>query len=77
MRKLSRRQALSSLGTVSLGAVLAACGDDTTAPSGAVTTTDGRTATVEAKAAPGGALSPARFDSSATCQVAAELTEGP
>ena len=40
-RRIDRRQALGAFGTVSLGALLAACGSDR------VETTDGGTATVE------------------------------
>lgn len=74
-RRLNRRQAMASLGAVSLGGLLAACGDDG-GPSGSVTTTDGRTATVEAKAV-GAKLVPGDFDAAATCEVATELAEGP
>jgi protocatechuate 3,4-dioxygenase beta subunit len=72
---MDRRQALAALGTVSLGGLLAACGgDDTT--SGSVTTTEGTTTTVAPKTTTTKAAA-AEFDESATCTVAAELTEGP
>jgi len=78
-RKLNRRQALAALGTVSLGSVLAACGDDeattATTTSAPVTTQDGGTATVQTKTTAG--ASSAEFDEAATCAVTAELTEGP
>lgn len=74
---VSRRQALGAFGAVSLSGLLAACGSDDTT-SGSVTTTEGATTSVETKTAPSSSkLTPARFDSSATCQVATELTEGP
>jgi len=75
--RLSRRQALGALGTVSLGGLLAACGDDaSTGDTGAtVTTTDGATATVEPKTTTGAAG--ALFDDAASCTVTPEETEGP
>ena len=75
-RRMDRRQALGALGAVSLGGLLAACGSDTEQTTGQVTTSTGATSTVETKtqAASG---SVAEFDSSATCRVATELTEGP
>lgn len=74
--RLSRRQALGTLGTVGLGGLLAACGDG--AKDGArpdAPTPDGATATVEPKPASGatGAL----FDESARCVVTPEQTAGP
>src|SRR5688500_10762368 len=59
---LSRRQALAGLGSVSLGAVLAACGsdDDDNEAAAPAETTEGT-----------------EFDSAATCTQTAELTEGP
>lgn len=76
---LSRRQALGALGAVSLSGLLAACGSDDRT-TGSVTTTDGLTASVESKTSTTTAasrLTPARFHSAATCEVATELTEGP
>jgi protocatechuate 3,4-dioxygenase beta subunit len=76
---LSRRQALGALGAVSLSGLLAACGSDEDT-AGAVTTTNGSTATVETKTSTTTAsskLTAEQFDSAATCDVAAELTEGP
>jgi protocatechuate 3,4-dioxygenase beta subunit len=60
MSGLSRRQALAGLGTVSLGAVIAACSDDEPEPS--------RTTARE---------SSTDFESTRTCRVTAEQTEGP
>lgn len=74
--RLSRRQALGALGTVSLGGLLAACGDDGAGGSATVRTTDGATATVEPKTTTS-AASDALFDESARCAVTAEQTEGP
>ena len=76
--RLSRRQALGALGTVSLGGLLAACGDDNGAGNAAQTveTTDGATATVEPKTTTSGATS-ALFDDAASCAVTPEETEGP
>jgi protocatechuate 3,4-dioxygenase beta subunit len=76
-RTLDRRQALSALGTVTLGTVLAACGDDDGAGTRAtVTTTDGATATV-APRTPSSRATAELFDEAATCTVSPELTEGP
>jgi protocatechuate 3,4-dioxygenase beta subunit len=61
MEGLSRRQALAGLGSVSLGALLAACGGDD----------DDETAT------PAETTEGTEFDSAATCTQTPELTEGP
>ena len=74
-RKLNRREAVASLGAVSLGGLLAACGDDSDTAS-SVTTTDGATATVETKTSTT-KLTAEQFELGNTCQVATELTEGP
>jgi protocatechuate 3,4-dioxygenase beta subunit len=78
-RPVSRRQALGTFGAVTLSGLLAACGsDDETA--GTVTTTEGKSSTVETKTSAGASaarLSTEQFDSAATCEVATELTEGP
>jgi protocatechuate 3,4-dioxygenase beta subunit len=79
MARLSRRQALTALGSVSLGSVLAACGGNGASPAGtptAVPTEAGPAATVAPTTATDPGLA-ARFDAAATCSVAAELTEGP
>jgi protocatechuate 3,4-dioxygenase beta subunit len=65
MSALSRRQALAGLGSVSLGALIAACNDDDS-PSADVETTEGRASTLAS-----------RFDDAARCTQTAELTEGP
>lgn len=75
-RRLSRRQALGALGTVSLGGLLAACGDDGAGPGATVRTTDGATATVEPRTTTGGATG-AVFDDAATCTVTPQQTAGP
>jgi protocatechuate 3,4-dioxygenase beta subunit len=71
-QRISRRQALGALGTVSLGALLGACGSE----SPKVATTDGGTATVEPKTAPAGSLAE-KLDAGAACAQTAEQTEGP
>ncbi len=71
-RRLSRRQALGAFGTVSLGALLGACGSEQRK----VATTDGGTATVEPKTAPVGSLVE-KLDAGASCAQTAEQTEGP
>ena len=62
MSALSRRQALAGLGTVSLGALVAACSDDEPEPPGRADTGE-RTGT--------------DFDDARTCTVTAEQAEGP
>lgn len=76
--RLSRRQALGALGTVSLGGLLAACGDDDggDVAKQTVQTTDGATATVEPKTTTSGATA-ALFDDAPSCAVTPEETEGP
>jgi protocatechuate 3,4-dioxygenase beta subunit len=63
MSGLSRRQALAGLGTVSLGAVIAACSDEDDDQEPATTTAGERTGT--------------EFDDARSCTVTAEQTEGP
>jgi hypothetical protein len=73
-RRLNRREALAGFGSVSLGALLAACGgggDATPVP-----TTGGGTATVEPRGGSGPGLG-ARFDEGAACTLTPELAEGP
>jgi protocatechuate 3,4-dioxygenase beta subunit len=73
MGEVSRRQAIAGLGSVTLGALLAACSDDDSGVGGATKTakseprepTTSRSELVK------------RFDSSARCTQTAELTEGP
>jgi protocatechuate 3,4-dioxygenase beta subunit len=71
MTDLSRRQALGALGSVSLASLLAACGGD-----------EDRAASPTTSPAPAASRSASKltaeqFDSAATCEVAAEVTEGP
>jgi protocatechuate 3,4-dioxygenase beta subunit len=75
-RRMSRRSALGAFGTVSLGALLGACGGSDDPEPAPVATTEGGTATVEPKTASGGDLV-AKLDASATCRQAVEQTEGP
>ena len=63
MSGLNRRQALAGLGSVSLGALLAACGADDDGP--------------ETRAETAETTPPSRFDGAATCTRTAEQTEGP
>ena len=73
-KPLSRRQALAGAGAVSLGALLAACGeDDGEKATTSVPTTQGQT-TVEARS--GSSLADL-FDDSSACTLTAEQTEGP
>jgi protocatechuate 3,4-dioxygenase beta subunit len=75
--RVSRRQALTAFGTVSLGALLGACGGSgeptTSTP---VPTADGGTATVEPQTSSGGDLV-GKLDAGATCRQTVEQTEGP
>ncbi len=74
MSDISRRQALAGFGSVSLGALIAACNDDDS--SSADGATNEATATeVEPKHAKADLVS--MFDESAHCTQSAELTEGP
>jgi protocatechuate 3,4-dioxygenase beta subunit len=61
MAEVSRRQAIAGFGSVSLGALIAACSDDEE-PSSRTTTTES---------------ADADFDGARTCRVTAEQTEGP
>jgi protocatechuate 3,4-dioxygenase beta subunit len=72
---LSRRQALAGFGSVSLGALLAACSDDDDESTARVETSEGTTSTVEPKGSSSELAS--RFDDAATCTQTAEQTEGP
>jgi protocatechuate 3,4-dioxygenase beta subunit len=60
-RKLDRRQALSALGTVSLGTLLAACGGDDPVASRATASPDAAS----------------RFGDESNCTLTPEITEGP
>jgi protocatechuate 3,4-dioxygenase beta subunit len=76
MASMSRRQALAGIGSVSLGALLAACGgDDDGGEETRVETTEGTTSTVEPSGGRGDLAR--RFDDATTCTRAAEQTEGP
>ena len=71
----NRRQALAAFGSVSLGALLAACGSDGDSTT-SVSTTDGGTTTVEPRTKSGAATSEL-FDDSSACTLTAQETEGP
>jgi protocatechuate 3,4-dioxygenase beta subunit len=74
-KTINRRQALAGIGTVSLGALLAACGsDDPASTTAEVATTDGATTTVEPRS---GSDLAALFDDSSACTLTPEETEGP
>lgn len=69
-RKISRRQALATAGSVSLGGLIAACsGDSPKKEAGGPAVT--------AKAKPSSPETAELFEGSARCEVATELTEGP
>jgi protocatechuate 3,4-dioxygenase beta subunit len=72
-RRISRRQALGALGTVSLGALLGACGDGDSN----VRTTGGGSATVEPKTPPATSSLVEKLDAAGSCARTAEQTEGP
>jgi protocatechuate 3,4-dioxygenase beta subunit len=71
-QRMSRRRALGAFGTVSLGALLGACGNDEPR----VATTDGGDATVEPKTEPSSSLAD-KLDRGASCAPTVEQTEGP
>ena len=73
-RRINRREALAGISTVSLGALLAACGegDDDSATTN-VTTSEGD-ATVQARS---GSKLADLFDEGSACTLTAEQTEGP
>jgi protocatechuate 3,4-dioxygenase beta subunit len=70
----TRRQSLAAIGAVTAGGLLAACGGDDN-PTAGVTTTTGETTSVQTKTT--STATAALFDKSESCQVTAELTEGP
>jgi protocatechuate 3,4-dioxygenase beta subunit len=72
-QRISRRQALGAFGTVSLGALLGACGDGDRK----VATTDGGSATVEPTASPASSSLVEKLDAAGSCAQTAEQTEGP
>jgi protocatechuate 3,4-dioxygenase beta subunit len=77
MSGISRRQALAGLGSVSLGALIAACSDDddSSALDPETKTDTGTTTNVEPTTSSGDLVS--RFDDAAACRQTAEQTEGP
>ena len=73
---INRRQALTTIGTVTVGALLSACGSD--GEPARTTTTEGATATVTPSSTAAATSDLAkRFDAAATCTQTAEQTEGP
>jgi protocatechuate 3,4-dioxygenase beta subunit len=75
--ELNRRQALSAFGTVSLGALLAACsGDGEDAASTGGSATDAASTAVEPRPRTTKELAE-MFDDAARCTVSTELAEGP
>ena len=73
--RLNRRQALASLGTVSLGALLTACGGDERSPGPVdVTTTEGTSTSVRPRS--DGSLSEL-FEDAPACTLSPQGTEGP
>ena len=74
-RTFNRREAVSGLGAVTLGSLLAACGSDSSSgsTSTSVSTTGGTTTNVETKTSASDDL----FGDSSSCTLTAEETEGP
>ena len=75
-RKVDRRQALATFGTVSLGGLLAACGGDDGGGTTGGSTASGETADATTKTPTSGSLAQ-RFDDASSCELAVEQTEGP
>ena len=82
----TRRRALATVGSLSLGGLLAACGDGSDSgsggPSGAtaqrtVTTEEGGEATVEPRSTPSRATNERFDDAGGGCRLSTELTGGP
>lgn len=73
--RFNRRGALAAFGSVSLGALIAACGGDGDSTTN-VSTTDGTTTTVEPKTKSGAATSEL-FDDTSSCTLTVQQTEGP
>jgi protocatechuate 3,4-dioxygenase beta subunit len=75
---MNRRQALGAFGTVSLGALLAACGGAGETTTATVPTTEGSTTTVEPQtpSSPASDLAKA-LDDAGSCAQTVEQTEGP
>ena len=75
MTKLNRRQALAGMGSVSLGALFAACGSDDASTQATVRTTEGETTTVQPRTT---SRSTAElFDDTSSCTLTPQQTEGP
>lgn len=72
--QLSRREALTAFGAVSLGALLAACGGNDTPVD--VPTTEGTTATIEPQSPLPSSITDL-FEDAASCTLTPEETEGP
>ena len=73
--RITRRRALTAAGTVSLGALLAACGeDDAPTTTSEVPTTEGTTTTVEPQTT---TADEDLFANARSCRVTTEQTEGP
>jgi protocatechuate 3,4-dioxygenase beta subunit len=72
--RFSRRRALAGFGSVSLGALIAACGDSGGDSGDA--STKGRTTTAERRGGSRSALAE-RFDEESSCTLTLEQTEGP
>jgi len=70
-RKVDRRQALATFGTVSLGGLLAACGGE---DDGGSSSSSGSSATTKA---PTSKSLAERFDEASSCELSVEQTEGP
>ena len=75
MSGISRRQALAGLGSISVGALIAACSDDDGSSALEPETNTGTSAEVEPKTSSGDLAS--QFDDAAACRQTAEETEGP
>jgi protocatechuate 3,4-dioxygenase beta subunit len=75
MSGISRRQALAGLGSISVGALIAACSDDDDASTPSADTSDTSTTATETSTTAGELAS--KFDNAARCTRAAEQTEGP
>jgi protocatechuate 3,4-dioxygenase beta subunit len=73
-RRFTRRQALSAIGTVGLGAFLAACASNSTSTTiaGSTTTSTGATTTADSPA-----TTPTTAITSLDCVLVPEMTEGP
>jgi protocatechuate 3,4-dioxygenase beta subunit len=75
MSGISRRQALAGLGSISVGALIAACSDDDDSSALDPETNTSTTAEVAPKTSSGDLAS--QFDDAAACRRTAEETEGP